>query len=85
MQTLGLDCVSKSQIIPLLTYENDHAIYAYEFFKNEGFYALPIRHPTVPMHKARLRISLTESLDDLMVEKLSLTIKKWRKVCDRNS
>ena len=85
MQTLGLDCVSKSQIIPLLTYENDHAIYAYEFFKNEGFYGLPIRHPTVPMHKARLRISLTESLDDLMVEKLSLTIKKWRKVCDRNS
>lgn len=85
MKNLGFDCVSDSQIIPLLTYENDKALYACEFFKSEGFYALPIRHPTVPMHKARLRISLTESLDDLMVEKLCLTIKKWGKLCDRIS
>lgn len=40
---------------------------------------MPIRHPTVPKGKARLRLSLTASLTDSEVEKLKDTIKAFSK------
>lgn len=73
----GYENVSQSQIIPVLTYENEKAVKACEFFKEHGFYAMPIRHPTVPKGKARLRLSLTASLSDDQVEQLKDTIKAF--------
>lgn len=75
----GYENVSQSQIIPVLTYENEKAVKACEFFKEHGFYAMPIRHPTVPKGKARLRLSLTASLSDDQVEQLEDTIKAFSK------
>lgn len=75
----GYENVSQSQIIPVLTYENEKAVKACEFFKEHGFYAMPIRHPTVPKGKARLRLSLTASLRDDQVEQLKDTIKAFSK------
>ena len=75
----GYENVSQSQIIPVLTYENEKAVKACEFFKEHGFYAMPIRHPTVPKGKARLRLSLTASLSDDQVEQLKDTIKAFSK------
>lgn len=75
----GYENVSQSQIIPVLTYENEKAVKACEFFKVHGFYAMPIRHPTVPKGKARLRLSLTASLSDDQVEQLKDTIKAFSK------
>ena len=75
----GYENVSQSQIIPVLTYENEKAVKACEFFKEHGFYAMPIRHPTVPKGKARLRLSLTASLSDDQVEQLKDTIKALSK------
>lgn len=40
---------------------------------------MPIRHPTVPKGKARLRLSLTASLSDDQVEQLKDTIKAFSK------
>lgn len=70
--------ISESHILALLTYENDKALKACEFFKEHGFYALPIRHPTVPLGKARLRISLSANLTDSEVESLALAIKEFK-------
>lgn len=75
----GYENVSQSQIIPVLTYENEKAVKACEFFKEHCFYAMPIRHPTVPKGKARLRLSLTASLSDDQVEQLKDTIKAFSK------
>ena len=75
----GYENVTQSQIIPVLTYENEKAVKACEFFKEHGFYAMPIRHPTVPKGKARLRLSLTASLSDDQVEQLKDTIKAFSK------
>ena len=75
----GYENVSQSQIIPVLTYENEKAVKACEFFKEHGFCAMPIRHPTVPKGKARLRLSLTASLSDDQVEQLKDTIKAFSK------
>lgn len=74
----GYENVSSSQIIPFITGDNDKAIKAFAFFRDNGFYAMPIRHPTVPLGKARLRLSLTASLTDSEVEKLAKTIKAFR-------
>ena len=71
----GLLNMSSSQIIPLLTFTNEKALLAYEFFKKRKIYAMPIRHPTVPKGKARLRLSITASLTDLQVEEISSAIK----------
>ena len=70
IQECGFLNLSESQIIPLLAYENENAIRAAVFFKEKGFYALPIRYPTVPRNSARLRLSLSAGLNDLQVENL---------------
>lgn len=70
--------VSSSQIIPLITGENDKALDACQFFLEHGFYAMPIRHPTVPKGKARLRLSLNAGLTDNEVNKLAETIKAYK-------
>ncbi|MGN1280770.1 MAG: aminotransferase class I/II-fold pyridoxal phosphate-dependent enzyme [Succinivibrio sp.] len=72
----GFEDLSSSQIIPLLTYDNEKALKASEFFKEKGFYAMPIRHPTVPLGKARLRLSLSAFLSDMQVEQLADTIEQ---------
>ncbi len=75
----GFDDLSESQIIPLLTYDNDSALKAYEFFLSRNFYAMPVRHPTVPLGKARLRLSLSASLKDAMVDDLVKAILDFKK------
>ena len=79
LKDCGYENVSVSQIIPVITQENEKAVRACEFFKEHGFYAMPIRHPTVPKGKARLRLSLTASLTDSEVEHLSDIIKAFSK------
>ena len=77
LDEVNLENLSSSQIIPLLTFENDKALDACNFFKEKGFYAMPIRHPTVPKGRARLRLSISAALEDNMVEKLKDTIKQF--------
>ncbi|MGN0901968.1 MAG: aminotransferase class I/II-fold pyridoxal phosphate-dependent enzyme [Succinivibrio sp.] len=71
--------LSSSQIIPVLTGDNESALKACAFFRDRGLYVMPIRHPTVPKNQARLRISLTASLTDSEVEKLENTISEYSK------
>lgn len=79
LNEVNLENVSVSQIIPILTYENEKALEACQFFKENGFYAMPIRHPTVPKGQARLRLSLSANLTDSEVNKLQETIKAFAK------
>lgn len=51
-----------SYIIPIILGENQKAIQASQKLMEMGFYLLPIRHPTVPLNTARLRVSLTSSI-----------------------
>lgn len=75
----GFEDLSSSQIIPVLTYDNQKAMQACEFFRSKGFYAMPIRHPTVPKGKSRLRLSLSAFLTDIQVERLGQTIEEFAK------
>jgi len=65
---------STSQIVPIIVGESSQALRLAETLENEGFLIPAIRPPTVPLGKARLRISLccqhTESDIDRLVEAL---------------
>jgi 8-amino-7-oxononanoate synthase len=47
-----------SQIVPLMTGSTDDTLEAGRIVREEGLYAVPIRHPTVPRNEGRLRFSL---------------------------
>ncbi len=74
----GQDVISLSQIIPFMTYTNERATAAYNFFLNKGIYAKPIKYPTVLKDKSRLRLSLCASLKDSEVELIANTIKEFK-------
>jgi len=54
----GLKVLGNSQIVPVVVGENAAAVKLSNALKKNGFWALPIRHPTVPKGSARLRFSL---------------------------
>ncbi len=52
----------KTQIIPVITGENDKTVKTAEYLQSKGFYILPVRPPTVPVGSSRLRLSLTSDI-----------------------
>ena len=52
----------QSHIVPFITGSNESAVNLSKHLRDNGFYVLPIRHPTVPLSQARLRFSLSANL-----------------------
>jgi len=50
-----------SPILPLIVGDEARAVAASEFLLQEGFFVPAIRHPTVPMDKARLRVTMNST------------------------
>jgi 8-amino-7-oxononanoate synthase len=68
---LGFKTKGCSQIVPLLCGENEKSIALSEKLKEAGFWALPVRYPTVPKGEARIRFSfrpdmLNDEIDYLL-------------------
>ncbi|UKI31123.1 MAG: 8-amino-7-oxononanoate synthase [Lentisphaeria bacterium] len=57
-----------SQIVPFLVGEDADAVAAAERFRAHGILVFAIRPPTVPVHTARLRFSLSAALEESAVE-----------------
>jgi 8-amino-7-oxononanoate synthase len=58
----GLATLGDTQIVPIVLGENQLAVKVAASLQAQGFWALPIRPPTVPAGTARLRLSLTANL-----------------------
>lgn len=54
----GLVTCGESHIVPVILGENDLAVSVSKELINQGYYLLPIRHPTVARGLSRVRISL---------------------------
>lgn len=52
-----------THIVPYICGENSAAAALAQKLRDAGFYVLPIRHPTVPLHTARLRLSLKANME----------------------
>ena len=76
----GNPMYSQSQVIPYLTYSNEQAVQACNFFKERGLFAMPIRHPTVPKGQARLRLSLSAALSDAQVEMICEALRDYSRL-----
>jgi len=73
-----LDSPSQSHIIPYILGENDIAVSCSKFMQDNGFYVLPIRHPTVPQGTARLRFSLTANMTISQVNDVVDCLNKYK-------
>ncbi|MCU4401466.1 8-amino-7-oxononanoate synthase [Acinetobacter pittii] len=66
----GYDSPSTSHIIPVIVGESQAAIDKAMQVQASGFYAMPVRPPTVPKNSSRLRISLTSMVQQHELEEL---------------
>ena len=67
----GYVCPSSSHIIPMITGESSIAVRKAEELQRKGFYALPVRPPTVPEGTSRIRFSLTAEIRSEEIEELT--------------
>lgn len=70
LQTKGYDCPSVSHIIPMVIGSSENAVLRAEKLQRHGFYALPVRPPTVPEGTSRIRFSLTAELMEEEIRKV---------------
>jgi len=66
----GFSSPSSSHIIPIIVGESQAAIEKARYVQQQGFYAMPVRPPTVPQNSSRLRISLTSIVQKNELEQL---------------
>lgn len=52
-----------SHIVPVIIGENEDTVNIANQLKEKGFFVLPVRPPTVPLHTARLRLSLCADME----------------------
>ena len=79
LREMGWDCAATdSQIVPVIVGSNEEALGAAEFLQAEGFAVRAIRPPTVPAGKARLRFSLTASIERSELDRLRSSLYEWR-------
>ena len=62
LQAKGYGCPSASHIVPLIIGPSADTVLCAELLQRHGFYALPVRPPTVPEGTSRIRFSLTADI-----------------------
>jgi 8-amino-7-oxononanoate synthase len=59
----GFEVPGESHIVPVITGSNERAVSLAARLRDSGFLCLPVRPPTVPENRARIRLSLRSILD----------------------
>ena len=62
LTTKGYNCPSVSHIVPMIVGASEDTILKAEELQRKGFYALPVRPPTVPDGTSRIRFYLTADI-----------------------
>ena len=82
LKQIGYNINSDSHIIPIIIGKEKETLEFGKFLFKNGIFAQPIRYPTVPLNKARIRISVTAWLSknqiDDSLEVLESAAKKFR-------
>lgn len=58
----GFETRGNSHIVPMVCGSNEDSLEMAELLQDNGFFALPVRYPTVPKNEARIRFSLNASI-----------------------
>lgn len=75
----GFDVKGESQIIPVVVGGNEDAVKLSGYLKEKGYWALPVRPPTVPENEARIRISLSFAHGRKTLDRLLEDMREARK------
>lgn len=70
LQAKGYVCPSVSHIVPMVIGPSADAVLRAEELQRHGFYALPVRPPTVPEGTSRIRFSLTAEIQEEEIKEL---------------
>ena len=70
LTTKGYNCPSVSHIVPMIVGASENTILKAEELQRKGFYALPVRPPTVPEGTSRIRFSLTADITEHEIDQL---------------
>lgn len=62
IESAGVSCPSDSHILPIIVGESQSAVDLSSKLQAIGFYALPVRPPSVPEGTARVRVSLSANI-----------------------
>ncbi|NTW53311.1 MAG: 8-amino-7-oxononanoate synthase [Chlorobaculum sp.] len=76
LREAGFDVPGESHIVPVVLGEDCAAVAMAGALREAGFYALPVRPPTVPENSSRLRFSLRADLTGDDIASLAETMKK---------
>ena len=68
----GYTTPSVSQIVPMIVGPSADTVIRAENLQRHGFYALPVRPPTVPEGTSRIRFSLTAALTEEEIDRIPL-------------
>lgn len=60
----GYETRGSSHIIPLMCGSNESSVEMADLLRDNGFFALPVRYPTVPKNEARIRFSLNAAIPE---------------------
>lgn len=71
LRSHGYDCPSSSHIVPMIVGPSADTILRAEALQRHGFYALPVRPPTVPEGSSRIRFSLTADIREEEIRELT--------------
>ena len=70
LQEQGYTCPGASHIVPMIIGQSADTVLKAEALQRHGFYALPVRPPTVPEGTSRIRFSLTADIRQEEIEEL---------------
>ena len=71
LQARGYTCPGASHIVPMIVGQSADTVLQAEALQRHGFYALPVRPPTVPEGTSRIRFSLTAEIRSEEIEELT--------------
>lgn len=67
----------ESQIVSLIIPGDEQVMAAAEELRRAGFFARPIRKPTVPVGTERLRLSITAAMSEEEIDRIAEVLKRW--------
>lgn len=76
----GLKTMGESHIVPVILGSNENAMKTSEELIKNGYYLLPIRHPTVAPNSARVRISLRADINYEEIKNITQIITNYLEI-----
>tara|TARA_Y100001978_G_C23641143_1_gene408364 strand:- start:133 stop:1260 length:1128 start_codon:yes stop_codon:yes gene_type:complete len=71
------EVIGDSHILSLIIGNEDQTMKLQKYLENQGFLAVGIRPPTVPAGKSRIRITLSSSMNEIILKKFISVLKDY--------